>query len=387
MFEKLAAVVAGFAVGIGSLSVSCWVLDFQVMTTTAKSVALDPLTDLPAGAADSRLQLVDQENGWLHSRDKLWRSSDSGLTWEETRIPPRTKTLSPGLQNVHFFDRNIGWIWLEDNVFRTRDGGRTWLRQPRLPIEEPKVEINSIWFSPSMEVGWIGGGIYERLSKDFIDAPNNTLSTDDSGNLILLRPAVFRTGDGGKTWERKSIPFGRAYRANHLLFLGGGTGFVSSEKSVFYSHDKGRQWGASEFSADHDFWKSDGVTKELYFLDSLHGWLSFDDGYFFRSSDGGQSWGQLSKYTYRDFLKQIQFTSTSHGWAIRHSGSLEETHDGGLTWLKIQAEGLVRSMSFLDEDHGWINTEKRYTELLAGPTTWLSSARLIALIWWRGKTA
>jgi len=71
MFEKLAAVVAGFAVGIGSLSVSCWVLDFQVMTTTAKSVALDPLTDLPAGAGDSRLQFVDQENGWLHSRDKL----------------------------------------------------------------------------------------------------------------------------------------------------------------------------------------------------------------------------------------------------------------------------------------------------------------------------
>jgi photosystem II stability/assembly factor-like uncharacterized protein len=120
---------------------------------------------------------------------------------------------------------------------------------------------------------------------------------------------------------------------------------------------------------------------DLFFLDTTHAWMAVtdhgnhDSGYILRTQNGGITWRRFKS---PDGLKKLFFINRERGWALRWSpdDSSDRTRidiltsaDGGENWMQISTEPSVlsskeepqhlTSMTFMDEEYGWIVGEGR----------------------------
>lgn len=123
---------------------------------------------------------VDRHHGWIVGEmGTVLRTEDGGETWE--RVDPGVpKTLF----GVHFTDRRNGWaVGIDALILRTRDGGETWEVQngdPELGALE-QVGFRAAFDRPGLYAVQVAG----RFG----------FAVGDLG-------AVWRTEDGGETWQR-----------------------------------------------------------------------------------------------------------------------------------------------------------------------------------------
>jgi len=121
-------------------------------------------------AAAPSVFFADPENGWLvwlevhpAGEIKMQRTRDGGRTWQQ---------VSSGIDRFPELRDETHWYAIDgDKFLRTDDGGRTW-RETRIP----GMQYGGIHFL-SNDVGWIANGTLEG------------------------RATVFRTVDGGDTWN------------------------------------------------------------------------------------------------------------------------------------------------------------------------------------------
>ncbi|MGH9839817.1 MAG: WD40/YVTN/BNR-like repeat-containing protein, partial [Blastocatellia bacterium] len=125
-------------------------------------------------------------------------------------------------------DLNTIWVGTDDGLIHiTRDGGKNWQNITPPELKSP----NSSWMKVSLMDA-------SHFDNDTAYAAINTLRIDD------LRPHIFRTHDGGKTWKRivAGIPNGTIVnvvredpRRKGLLYAG-------TEQAVYVSFDDGERW-------------------------------------------------------------------------------------------------------------------------------------------------
>jgi photosystem II stability/assembly factor-like uncharacterized protein len=121
-------------------------------------------------------------------------------------------------------DRGTLWAGTDDGrIHVTRDGGRSW------------ADVTPAALGPWMKVSTLEAGHFDRGTAY---AAVNTLRLDD------LRPHLYRTHDGGKTWTEivSGIPAGEPScvvredpRRRGLLYAG-------TERAVYVSFDDGARW-------------------------------------------------------------------------------------------------------------------------------------------------
>jgi photosystem II stability/assembly factor-like uncharacterized protein len=176
-----------------------------------------------------KFDLLTPTSGWILLDQHLFWTSDAGQTWDEigTSIPAGAE-----VQDVNFINSNTGWLlWTsatpEDSVvFRlaqTIDHGTTWTSRA-LPLFNSG-EIAS--YAEKAEMGWSDG------QTGWISIKQNSGSNFSIGTL-------FRTSDGGNTWERFPLPV-----ADKISFgdpqvgwaVGGPTG-----DQIFKTKDEGATW-------------------------------------------------------------------------------------------------------------------------------------------------
>ncbi len=175
----------------------------------------------------------------------LWKTMDGGSTWKQISQDLTRKTwetpksvgkylgdpaATPQQRGViytvapSYQDMLHIWIGTDDGMIHvTADGGLTWkdVTPPRL----------TAWAKVSL----IDAGRFDPLTAY---AAINTLRLDD------LRPHIYRTHDGGKTWTEiaAGIPDGETVNAVREDPKRKGLLFAGTERTVYVSFDDGARW-------------------------------------------------------------------------------------------------------------------------------------------------
>ncbi len=175
----------------------------------------------------------------------LWKTIDGGLNWKQVSPDLTRKTYDvpksvgkyagePSAQasqrgviytiGPSYLDINRIWIGTDDGLIHTTvDAGATWK------------DVTPPQMGPWWKVFMIDPG---RFDAQTAYAAVNTLRLDD------MRPHLYRTHDGGKTWTEIVAGLGDAGPANAIREDPKKKGllYASTEKSVYVSFDDGDHW-------------------------------------------------------------------------------------------------------------------------------------------------
>ena len=181
----------------------------------------------------------------LFATNYLWKTLDGGQTWQQISPDLSRKTYEvpasvgkyknePAAAVVQRgvvyavapspLDVNLIWAGTDDGTIHvTRDGGKTW-------SDVTPAEIQPWWKVAILDAG--------HFDAQTAYAAINTLRIDD------LRPHLFRTHDGGKTWQEinNGIPAGENTDAVREDPKRKGLLFASTERAVYVSFDDGDHW-------------------------------------------------------------------------------------------------------------------------------------------------
>lgn len=267
-------------------------LFFVLSVPAAAPAAAAPVPPAPAPApALSRptMPRVDDfgafsvGEGWLLMDGRLYRTTRAGEGWENITPPD----LGPAaIAAVHFLDPARGWLVMLSAgpdgsphyaLARTGDAGHTW-RTTGLAL-----------FAPG-EVAARAGALHLR----FLDAQTGWLVVKRAAGSNFDLGTLFRTEDGGDTWQRASIPIG-----DPVSFVDrqrGWTAGGAAGDQLYRTEDGGRTWRPEALVAPTDL-----ANPPLYqlpaFADGRRGVLPVVTGrasgarlQSFVTDDGGQTW-------------------------------------------------------------------------------------------------
>lgn len=163
---------------------------------------------------------------------------------------------------------------------------------------------------------------------------------------------IYRTTDGGSSWEQFSVehdrdPFG-------LHFFNSADGILYSDGMFSRTSDGGQTWTHQNLPKGADSWPS-----LMYVLDEAHIWVFASNQYTYRTKDGGNTWTVLpGLFT----VTAINFLDENTGFGIHSGLGVAKTVDGGESWvaleLPITVVGNISGLFFLNENVGFVTGEE-----------------------------
>lgn len=177
--------------------------------------------------------------------------------------------------------------------------------------------LNSEDYGLSWDTLWIG---LDQLIKDIV-------FVNDSTGWMISDTSLFKSSDGGKTWNLQNIPYNGAYYKS--LFAGGNNIYLLDYYNEFIkSTDSGTTWSFNSLGLYNDF-------ISIIFNDQ-NGFI-FGEG-LLKTTDSGQNWENLNQYV-RNNIYDVDFISAMEGIALGSDG-VYKTYDGGFSWIpKFNPEG------------------------------------------------
>lgn len=211
------------------------------------------------------VEIVDASNGWISTmQGNLLATNDGGQSWTKQL----ERETARWLNKIDFVDREIGWaVGKNGAILKTSDGGETWESQ-QSGVSDDLLDISFAdrdigWITA--DVGWLstggrgeayilytdnGGATWKKQSNGFTDfIPDwvSCVSKEESWVAGVTRGGVFRTLDGGSSWEqmlrkKKGIYF------KEIHFIDSKTGWVAGQVTggrtvlVYSTEDGGNTW-------------------------------------------------------------------------------------------------------------------------------------------------
>lgn len=243
---------------------------------------------------------------------------DSGATWLI-----RESGTEHDLLSVYFLDADNGWIFgAEGTILKTADGGKNWIFLPG-----PDIHIFDGLFV-NTDTGWVCGG------KDY-------------------HAAIYRTNDGGQTWEEQ-IRYQSPAPLRSICSTENGNIFTSGMRQILRTTDGGDSWILYPAEADWD-------CRSICFTDSLTGWIAGVETWgtlILNTNDGGVTWSeQITGQTgiLNRSLNDICFIDSQFGWACGTYGHILYTRDGGDHWSSYsqEFEPQLIAVHFSNSETGW----------------------------------
>lgn len=303
---------------------------------TSRPASPSPTGPAPTGPAvagvlsSERVDLPSQAVIEAPSRDLVWasvggillfRSEDRGGRWEQRPLPPSALDL----ESYSFIDDREGWVGYCDGeaahpleLWHTTDGGDTYERLAGQGLPEDR-----------------------RGPLSFVRPELGFISQSRQGGL----PAVYRTTDGGATWQRSGdlpLPPGVALTTGSTVTARGVEAFGSTllfaaradgERPVtivYRSDDDGASWNAASTVEA----RSLALVSEMRWLQ-----ISAPDRSL-ETTDGGASWHAFA-IDYQQAAPvppDVTFADQDVGYATVR-GSIQRTMDGGSTWTTLETPG------------------------------------------------
>ena len=348
-------------------------------TGTATSAPTRSSTPTPTGPSVlfQTIHMFDAHTGWAVTSDgsHILHTMIGVTHWHD--VTPSLGSSQAMLEGRDFLDPLTAWVARGRFVYRTQDSGQTWQRAPL-----PGRGLASQLFFLNAHMGWAVVGPVAAAGSEALDI----LQTSDGGaswrvlsvcdpttvnNPVALPFAGDKTGlsfvnettgwvagstardnfawfyvthDGGATWRHQAIPLPAGatqvsifppvfFNTTDGLLPAIIPGLKGQTSEIYVTHDAGASWHATGSVPA-------GI---IDFVDALHGWIAsntFDVKYqylkstVYSSSDGGEHWTPHS-VTLSAAMLQIDFASSTRGWAIDSVHALYQTTDGGQTWTRV----------------------------------------------------
>ncbi len=169
--------------------------------------SLEPFSQIPVS-----LFFLDDSLGWMVTDKGIWKTLESGRSWQKLNGAPKD------LLHVHFLDETHGFaVGYRKHMYRTEDGGATWDAVPEAAQAQGKADsttLGSIAFAnprDGLVTGWnTPGGGGEPAVPDWADPEEARYRRDVPTLSIFLE-----TRNGGKTWHPQAASlFGRMTRTS-----------------------------------------------------------------------------------------------------------------------------------------------------------------------------
>jgi len=182
-------------------------------------------------------------------------------------------------------------------------------------------------------------------------------------NMIYDKFIIYKTTDGGTTWNTTSNAVGGIYYfvdANNGWMIGTSTDNIGEGNlnNIYHTTDGGSNWVAQASSI--------GTANALYFTDLLHGWVVGKTGLILKTTDGGANWTAITNAGLSSVLnsKCVFFLDANTGWIGTHNDGengqyVLATTDAGVSWTSqsTPADHEILSLNFWDATNGWFTSD------------------------------
>ncbi len=327
----------------------CWALVATGPTTTS-TVVIDltatpvPSSSVVPGGEIAAEQLVTSSFGWVRTEAGFRVTEDGGLTWQSAAWPSGD---DPG-----FTDPLDGWVFNQTTgLHRTLDGGRSWSTVavpggPYFAIGNPwfndadhgtfvalplsgngafilaTTDGGATWTRHAIALPASGGltvqsiHMFDALHGIADDVPSEfAYPVSSPATSLASLPTLYRTADGGQTWQPVSLPRPSGIAAAAPVSGGG----VDVQTRLF---------GAADAVTWRVYAGAGGVTA------------------FYATHDAGQTWTPAGSI---GGSGPVAILSQDHWFvASPQTPTLEGTTDGGIHWSPLPAPGLAGPARWLD---------------------------------------
>ena len=268
---------------------------------------------------DARISAPSPDVVWaLVAGQRLFRSTDQGLTWQEHNLPAGSL-----FSDISFVDESDGWVLLGGpsagqcsyggaTVWQTTDAGATW---------NIVSQVNPPTASGARSAAGAIGLAQCKDNISFVDKQRGFLDAWDENGA----PTIYRTFDGGVTWSPSKLTDPPGFRT-----LGAGDALRAGPVKAF---------GAALLVA------AGGMQP-----DGPH-------AYAFQSTDGGATWTYTATIA-TTAITNFVFAIATRWLVLNNDGSGQETLDAGKTWHAFtsdynDAAGVASTFVFVDGRNGY----------------------------------
>jgi photosystem II stability/assembly factor-like uncharacterized protein len=291
------------------------------------AVAIDP--------SNSKIVWVGSGEAWTRNSvsigDGIYKSTDGGENWSNMGLKDSehiAKILVDPKDSNNVLACATGHIWNDNDergVFKTSDGGKTWKKvlagangstgcgMLAMSPQEPKTIFASMW--DFRRQGWtfrsggLGSGLFESTDggehwTEINEGNSKGLPEKPWGRIALAvapskpqvvyamieskKSALFRSDDGGKTWNRLDASMFMIWRpfyfANLIVDPKDENKVFKTDGPLLLSVNGGQSFssvGSAAHGDFHDVWIDPNNTNTVF---------TGDDGGLWRSQDGGTRW-------------------------------------------------------------------------------------------------
>lgn len=251
------------------------------------------------------ISIIDKNNIWFCLDNKIYHSNNGGFDWFLQYEYTNTITY---FNYINFFDRDTGIVVgdaLEINspavILKTINGGNDWVsintnflfgevsRDLFYPIDFPSTKVgyffgsrkNNLYKTVDGGMSWeiipITEGVRDVYMLKFYNELLGILVSDIHPGDDFL----FRTKDGGKSWNKLSILTNTNHHDIEFLPSHPEKVWFTDYVHLFYSADTGNTWQEVKIT--------EGIleARNIEFLNDSIGFILCDDGKFFATENNG----------------------------------------------------------------------------------------------------
>jgi|GEM_PF-2126660 len=327
------------------------------------------------------MQFLTPTTGWvIHALFSSGsKTIDGGATW--TGFTFSTGVFSNYMTDIFFANEEKGFACgTYGEVYASEDGGLTWspkgssLRSDLLDIAFTDEMTGFVAADHALFKSIDGGSTWDSVFPDTsgnYHITNLSFPTTDTGYLSTWNQ-LWRTCNSGENW----IKLPAAYATTNMMdicFTSGLDGYICGYYgNVWITHDGGYSWESSPTNPT-------AKGRELFFLSTTTGYLLCNDGSYYKSSDAGETWTRFVP-SLSGAWQSICFTDELHGYLGGSGGvcSLIKTVDGGVSWTGSAPSGMdgIFDLKFFSPANGYVFAEGGIHHTTDGGNTWIQEVQL-----------